>query len=99
MIEVTLPANTGGPFSKPIGGACLRARMKAVTMTTIAPTRSSKDAIRPIAGIFSLIIIVILCRFEGLADYIISGGSVRERSGERLNDRLWMRLVGKRGTR
>src|SRR5262245_51641663 len=72
MIETTLPDNTGGPFSKPGGGGCLRARMNAATMTTTATINTSNEPMRPIAGIFSLIIKRLPASLVGRADYIIS---------------------------
>src|SRR5262245_7871163 len=56
VIATTSGANTGLPCSIPSRGACLRARMNAVTITTIATINTNNEAMRPIAGIFSLII-------------------------------------------
>src|SRR5262245_41346269 len=72
MIETTLPDKTGGPFSKPGRGGCLRARMNAATMTTTATINTSNEPIRPISGIFSLIIERLPASLAGRADYIIS---------------------------
>src|SRR5215813_9936178 len=72
MIETTLPDNTGGPFSKPGRGGCLRARMNAATMTTTATTNTSNEPMRPIAGIFSLIIKRLPASIAGRVDYTIS---------------------------
>src|SRR5215510_4305642 len=75
MIETTLPDNSGGLGSKPPIGGCLRARMNAATMTTIATINTTNEAMRPIAGIFSLIIKRLPTSLAGRVDYIISFAS------------------------
>jgi hypothetical protein len=72
MIDTTLSDNIGGLGSKPPIGGCLRARMNAATMTTIATINTSSEAMRPIAGIFSLIIKPLPTSLAGRVDYIIS---------------------------